>query len=160
MKAQCTALGGRWVQICRKGLCARFSIWNKTQSPCNLVQVAHFISHWKTIPDGFLATQCVAASVAAEKSPKGVAATDTAASLHRLIILIKIGLFYFSIFSARDAHILVKSLLDHFIKHQDCPPELLQDSKEPVSFLYGITAAVAGKIYLTWGLPTRITGGQ
>ena len=39
----------------------------------------------------------------------------------------------------------MKTLLDHFIKHQECPPELLKDSAEPVSFLYGITAAVAGK---------------
>ncbi|XP_072032862.1 dymeclin-like [Amphiura filiformis] len=58
---------------------------------------------------------------------------------------------------AKDAHILVKSLLDHFIKHQECPPELLEDSKEPVSFLYGITAAVAAGLWtiLTLGYGAR-----
>ena len=36
-----------WVQ---KGHRARF--WNITQSPCNLIRVAQFISHWKNVSDG------------------------------------------------------------------------------------------------------------
>ena len=42
---------GGQVQICLKGLRTPFSIWNKLKSPCNLVQMAQFISHWKIISD-------------------------------------------------------------------------------------------------------------
>ena len=35
------------VQIRQKGLCTSFSIWNKAYSPCNLYQVAQFISPFK-----------------------------------------------------------------------------------------------------------------
>ena len=55
------------------------------------------------------------------------------------------ALFSLSLYSAKDAHILVKVLLDHFTKHEECPVELMKhhDESSP-SFLYGITAAVAG----------------
>ncbi|XP_022085967.1 dymeclin-like [Acanthaster planci] len=58
---------------------------------------------------------------------------------------------------AKDAHILVKTLLDHFVKHEECPAELLKPQESSPSFLYGITAAVAAGLWavLTLGYGSR-----
>lgn len=58
---------------------------------------------------------------------------------------------------SNDAHILVKILLDQFIKREDCPVELLKDSPKPASFLYGISAAIAAGIWavLTLGYGSK-----
>ncbi|XP_071479686.1 dymeclin-like [Diadema antillarum] len=58
---------------------------------------------------------------------------------------------------ASDAHILVKILLDQFIKREECPLELLKDSAKPASFLYGISAAIAAGI---WAVLTLGYGGM
>ena len=60
-----------------------------------------------------------------------------------MIFIIHSFLWWF-VDSADDAHILVKILLDQFIKREECPAELLKDSTKPPSFLYGISAAIAG----------------
>lgn len=51
----------------------------------------------------------------------------------------------FHVHSSEDAHILIKMLLDNFIKHEECPPELLGKPEESVGLLYGLGAAVAGQ---------------
>nr|XP_054751775.1 dymeclin-like [Lytechinus pictus] len=58
---------------------------------------------------------------------------------------------------SNDAHILVKILLDQFIKREECPAELLRDSPKPASFLYGISAAIAAGI---WAVLTLGYGGR
>ncbi|XP_033624663.1 dymeclin-like isoform X2 [Asterias rubens] len=64
---------------------------------------------------------------------------------------------------AKDAHILVKVLLDHFTKHEECPVELMKhhDESSP-SFLYGITAAVAAGLWavLTLGYGSKSSKGE
>ncbi|KAJ8035588.1 Dymeclin [Holothuria leucospilota] len=60
---------------------------------------------------------------------------------------------------SEDAHILIKMLLDNFIKYEECPPELLGEPEESVSFLYGLTAAVAAGLWavLTLGYGVKTT---
>ncbi|XP_071824894.1 dymeclin-like isoform X2 [Apostichopus japonicus] len=58
---------------------------------------------------------------------------------------------------SEDAHILIKMLLDNFIKHEECPPELLGKPEESVGLLYGLGAAVAAGLWavLTLGYGAR-----